>query len=83
MEEIKQTEVVAELRLSDESRASRLLAAIVLAAVTAGFLVSIFYRPPAVGADGRYFTICAFKNFTGLPCPGCGLAHSFCALGKG
>ncbi|HKY06256.1 MAG TPA: DUF2752 domain-containing protein, partial [Blastocatellia bacterium] len=32
---------------------------------------------------GQYFTICAFKNGTGMPCPGCGLGHSFCSIGKG
>ena len=55
------------------------LALLVFAALTAVFAVSILYRPP----DGDYFTICGFKNLTGLPCPGCGLTHSFCALGKG
>jgi hypothetical protein len=83
MEEIKETEIIAESPKPDSHQASKLTAAIALAALTAVFLVSIFYRPPAVGSDGRYFTICAFKNFIGLPCPGCGLAHSFCALGKG
>jgi hypothetical protein len=48
----------------------------VLAAV---FLVSLLYHAP----DGNYFTVCGFKTLTGLPCPGCGLAHSFCALAKG
>ena len=43
------------------------------------FLISIIYHP----GGGNYFTICGFKNLTGLPCPGCGLTHSFCALGKG
>jgi Protein of unknown function (DUF2752) len=43
------------------------------------FAVSVLFAPPG----GDYFTICGFKNFTGLPCPGCGLTHSFCAIGKG
>src|SRR6202040_3378607 len=43
------------------------------------FLLSVVLKPPA----GDYFTVCGFKNFTGLPCPGCGLTHSFCALAKG
>ena len=43
------------------------------------FGISVLLRPPA----GDYLTICGFKNLTGLPCPGCGLTHSFCALGKG
>lgn len=47
--------------------------------LSAAFLTSVFYHAP----DGNYFTICGFKNLTGLPCPGCGLAHSFCALAKG
>jgi hypothetical protein len=38
---------------------------------------------PYYNSGEQYFTICGFKNFTGLPCPGCGLTHSFCALGKG
>lgn len=28
-------------------------------------------------------TVCLLKLTTGLDCPGCGLTHSFCALGKG
>ena len=52
------------------------LAFVMLAGV---FIVSVIYHP----ADGNYFSICGFKNATGLPCPGCGLTHSFCALGKG
>ena len=52
------------------------LALVVLAGV---FIVSVIYHP----SEGNYFTICGFKNATGLPCPGCGLTHSFCALGKG
>ena len=54
-------------------------ALIVMGALTAMFLVSVLYHAP----EGDYFTICAFKNALGLPCPGCGLVHSFCALGKG
>src|SRR5262245_57656798 len=58
---------------------SKRLAGLLLLGLTAVFVTSVLLRPPA----GDYFTICAFKNFTGLPCPGCGLTHSFCALGKG
>lgn len=58
---------------------SRKLALFGLAGLFAVFLASVLFRPPA----SEYFTICGFKNFTGLPCPGCGLTHSFCALGKG
>ncbi len=63
-------------------RPSKRMAAVIFAGLTAVFLLSIFYRPEEA-TDGRYFTICGFKNFTGLPCPGCGLTHSFCAIGKG
>lgn len=83
MEEIKETQVITQSWLPDRSRASKQTAVIMLILLTAFFLVSIFYRPSDVRPDGEYFTICAFKNIIGLPCPGCGLAHSFCALGKG
>ncbi|HVF91977.1 MAG TPA: DUF2752 domain-containing protein [Blastocatellia bacterium] len=62
---------------------SRRVALAVLAGLSIVYLFSIFYSPAEPGPDGRYFTICAFKNATGLPCPGCGLTHSFCAVGKG
>lgn len=58
---------------------SKRLAVFGLVGLFAVFLASILFTPPA----GEYFTVCGFKNFTGLPCPGCGLTHSFCALGKG
>lgn len=58
---------------------SRKLALFGLAALFAVFLTSVLFNPP----EREYFTVCGFKNFTGLPCPGCGLTHSFCALGKG
>lgn len=58
---------------------SRKLAVVGLAGLFAVFLASALFRPPA----GDYFTVCAFKNFTGLPCPGCGLTHSFCSLARG
>src|SRR5713226_2674757 len=58
---------------------SKKLAVFTLVGLSAVFLMSALFKPPS----GDYFTICAFKNFTGLPCPGCGLTHSFCALAKG
>jgi len=58
---------------------SKKLAVFALVGLFAVFLASVLFTPP----DGKYFTVCGFKNFTGLPCPGCGLTHSFCALGKG
>jgi|SRR5215213_2861995 len=67
---------------SDHDR-SRKIALAVLAGLSIVYLFSIFYSPAEPGPDGRYFTLCVFKNATGLPCPGCGLTHSFCALGKG
>ena len=59
--------------------ASTKLAVFALAGLSALFLVSAFFKP----STGEYFTICGFKNLTGLPCPGCGLTHSFCALTQG
>lgn len=58
---------------------SRKLALFGFAGLLVVFLVSFLFRLPA----GDYFTICGFKSLTNLPCPGCGLTHSFCALGKG
>ena len=58
---------------------SKRLAVFALVGLFGVFLASVLFNPP----EGAYFTICGFKNFTGLPCPGCGLTHSFCALAKG
>lgn len=63
----------------DPARPSKKLAVFVLLGLSVVFAVSVLFTPPA----GEYFTVCGFKNFTGLPCPGCGLTHSFCALAKG
>ena len=43
------------------------------------FLISFIYHP----ADEPAFTVCIFKNLSGLDCPGCGLTRSFCALSQG
>lgn len=69
-------QLVAEL---NTTASSKRLALFALAGLTAVFVVSLLLKP----STGEYFTICGFKNFTGLPCPGCGLTHSFCALAKG
>jgi hypothetical protein len=61
------------------AKPSRKLALFALVGFFAVFLTSVLFTP----LDGQYFSVCGFKNFTGLPCPGCGLTHSFCALGKG
>lgn len=58
---------------------SKKLALIALLGLTAVFAVSVLLKP----STGEYFTVCGFKNLTGLPCPGCGLTHSFCALARG
>jgi hypothetical protein len=59
--------------------AQKQLAKVGFIILTAIYAVSLAYNP----RGGDYLTVCGFKNLTGLPCPGCGLAHSFCALGKG
>jgi len=63
----------------DQEYASRKLAMFTLVGLSAVFFISVVFTPPA----REYFSVCGFKNFTGLPCPGCGLTHSFCAVGKG
>lgn len=60
-------------------RPSRFGAVIVAVVLLGVYVLSMLWSPP----DGDYFTICGFKSFTGLPCPACGLTHSFCAVGKG
>ena len=68
---------------AEASRQSKMLAGFALFMLTGVFLVSLMLSLPYYSLGETYFTICGFKNFTGLPCPGCGLTHSFCALGKG
>jgi len=68
-----------EPEATGDDEPSRRLAWLALVMLAGVFIISVIYHP----ADGSYFTICGFKNATGLPCPGCGLTHSFCALGKG
>lgn len=64
---------------AEHVRPSKKLALFALVLLSGVFAVSVLFAPPG----GDYFTICGIKNFTGLPCPGCGLTHSFCAIGKG
>ena len=64
---------------SMEGYASRGLALFSVIGLSAVFFLSLLWTPPS----SDFFTVCGFKNLTGLPCPGCGLTHSFCALGKG
>ena len=62
---------------------SRRLSWVIFAGMAGVILVSLIYRPAQTSPGEEYFTICGFKNLTGLPCPGCGLTHSFCEIGKG
>lgn len=62
---------------------SKRLAAIIFVALTAMFVVSVIHDPGDRDPYGSYSTICMFKNATSVPCPGCGLTHSFCEIGKG
>ena len=72
-------EQVSDGFVAETSQPSKRLAVLTLVGLSAVFLTSVLLRP----SSGDYFTVCGFKNFTGLPCPGCGLTHSFCALGNG
>jgi hypothetical protein len=62
---------------------SKRFSRMVFISLTAIIMISVIYRPAEVNPYQEYSTICAFKNLTGLPCPGCGLTHSFCEIGKG
>lgn len=42
-------------------------------------LASILIQP----FQDESFTICLFKNITGIPCPGCGMTRAFLFLGHG
>jgi hypothetical protein len=70
---------IADVEAARDTEPSRGMAWFAFLMLTGVFAVSLIYHP----SEGNYFTICGFKNATGLPCPGCGLTHSFCALGKG
>jgi Protein of unknown function (DUF2752) len=72
-----------DLRPQPDPGRSRRVAMAVFIALSCVLLVSVFYSASPADSDGQYFTICGFKALTGLPCPGCGLTHSFCAIGKG
>ena len=71
--------VIEKFEPAAAEQPSKKLAIFAMVGLFTVFLASVLFRPPAV----EYFTVCGFKNLTGLPCPGCGLTHSFCALGKG
>jgi hypothetical protein len=51
-------------------------------ALSSIFIASFIYSPAARSPHEQYFTLCAFKILTGLPCPACGLTHSFCAMAR-
>ena len=73
----------AQIETVSTERYSKKLALLTIAGLSLVFLASVVFAPRAAGPFDDYFTVCGFKNLTGLPCPGCGLTHSFCALGKG
>lgn len=73
----------SESQPAADDRASKRLALFGLAGLSAVFVLSVLLNPSDAAPNGQYFTICGFKNLTGLPCPGCGLTHSFCEIVRG
>jgi hypothetical protein len=59
------------------------MAILALVWISAILIASAVWHPADASPLGNYYTLCGFKNLTGLPCPGCGLSHSFCALANG
>jgi hypothetical protein len=51
-----------------------------MAAIGAATIAGTFLYAPW-SQDGP--VLCPFRLFTGLPCPGCGLTRSFCAIAQG
>lgn len=74
---------IAQIETVSMERYSKKLALLTIVGLSLIFMASVLFAPRAAGPFDDYFTVCGFKNLTGLPCPGCGLTHSFCALGKG
>ncbi|HZS45694.1 MAG TPA: DUF2752 domain-containing protein [Blastocatellia bacterium] len=66
-------------RLSQYSHTEKGSQVFIFTLLSAVFLTSFLYNAP----DVPHFTVCIFKNLTGLDCPGCGLTRSFCALSRG
>ncbi|MFB3894754.1 MAG: DUF2752 domain-containing protein [bacterium] len=51
---------------------------IVFGILSVFLLVAFVWQPSDNG-----MTLCYFRNITGLPCPGCGITRSLCAMAKG